>query len=230
MVAVPELPDDPALYATCIARAGYFEALDITREDAERTQFYQSNLAREAAMAAVTDMDGYLRSLNMELRWAPFDRMSLQRVVQLVNKTNQFNLTTRRYTEEDVISIMNDDRSLTLQLRLLDEFGDNGIIAVVVGLPAESSRTMRLDTWLMSCRVLGRKVEEATLNIVASEAARLGAATLIGEYHPTPRNGIVRDHYRKLGFQAIEDPDTGRWELPLPSFRPFDVPMKSVRL
>jgi FkbH-like protein len=230
MVAVPELPDDPAHYPACIARGGYFEAVSITREDAARTQFYQSNFAREAALAAVTDMNGYLRSLSMELRWSPFDRMSLQRVVQLINKTNQFNLTTRRYTEDDVISIMGDERSLTLQLRLLDEFGDNGIIAVVVGLPMEGGRTMRLDTWLMSCRVLGRKVEEATLNVLASEAIRLGAATLIGEYRPTPRNVIVRDHYQKLGFRALADSDMSRWELPLPDFRPFDVPMKSVRV
>lgn len=222
-VSVPELPEDPAFYAQCIADAGYFEALRVTPEDFERGGQYRANLAREDLRASHTDLGGYLRSLNMELRWQPFDRMGLQRIVQLINKTNQFNLTTRRYTEGDVLAIMDTPGALTLQLRLLDSFGDNGIIGIVIGKPVDQS--IRLDTWLMSCRVLGRQVEEATMNLVAAEARRLGAARLIGEYLPTKKNGMVRDHYQKLKFQRIESKDDGatEWELGVLDYEPFDT-------
>lgn len=223
MVAVPELPDDPAFYAQCLADAGYFEALHVTAEDFERGGQYRANIAREDLRASHTDLEGYLKSLNMELRWQPFDRVGLQRIVQLINKTNQFNLTTRRYTEGDVLAIMNTPGALTLQLRLLDAFGDNGIIGIVVGIP--ENRTLRLDTWLMSCRVLGRQVEEATMNLVAAEAQRLGAARLLGEYLPTKKNNMVRDHYRKLGFENIETRDDGgsAWAVDLAQFQAFNT-------
>ncbi len=222
-VAVPELPEDPAFYARCIADAGYFEALRVTAEDFERGGQYRANIAREQLRASHTDLDGYLRSLNMELRWQPFDRLGLKRIVQLINKTNQFNLTTRRYTESHVLAIMNTPGSLTLQLRLLDSFGDNGIIGIVIGKPVDGS--IWLDTWLMSCRVLGRQVEEATMNLVAAEARRLGASRLVGEYLPTKKNDMVREHYRKLKFTIIESRDDGAtvWGLGVPDYEPFDT-------
>jgi FkbH-like protein len=123
---------------------------------------------------------------------------------------------------------MNLDGALTLQLRLIDQFGDNGIIGIVIGKPED--RVMRIDTWLMSCRVLGRQVEEATMNLVAAEAQRLGADTILGEYRPTKKNGMVRDHYGKLGFECAE---TGggatRWTLSLAKFRPFATFINIVR-
>jgi FkbH-like protein len=229
MVAVPELPEDPAFYAQCIADAGYFEALNVTAEDFERGGQYRANIAREDLRASHTDLAGYLKSLNMELRWQPFDRIGLQRIVQLINKTNQFNLTTRRYTESDVLAIMNTPGALTLQLRLLDSFGDNGIIGIVIGKPEGDS--LRIDTWLMSCRVLGRQVEEATMNLVASEARNLGATRLVGEYLPTKKNGMVRDHYSKLGFQPIESADGGAttWGQNLAEYKPFDIFISLIR-
>ena len=115
MIAVPELPADPAQYAACLADAGYFEATRLTAEDRTRSQLYQANLARDDA-ASTTDVEGYLRSLDMEARWGRFDRVTLPRVVQLINKTNQFNLTTRRISEGVAVALMSDPRSLTLQI------------------------------------------------------------------------------------------------------------------
>jgi FkbH-like protein len=223
MVAVPEITDDPALYARAVADGGYFEALQITPEDLERTGQYRANLARDSLRESHTDLEGYLRSLDMVLQWQRFDRIGMQRIVQLINKTNQFNLRTRRYTDEQVAALVADPACLTLQLRLLDQFGDNGIIGIVIGVP--DGDTMLLDTWLMSCRVLGRQVEEATMNIVAAEAKRLGASQLVGEYIPTKKNGMVRDHYKKLGFAKVREDDGGAssWRLDLATFSPFDT-------
>ena len=198
MVSVPEVPDDPALVTQCLMDAGYFEAVAITDEDRKRTRQYQSNRARSQLKASATDLGAYLKGLETQLLWRPLDQAGLQRAAQLINKTNQFNLTTRRHTENDLRTILHDPTSFGLQLRLVDRFGDNGMIAVVLAKP--HGREMLIDTWLMSCRVLGRQVEQATLNLIVAEARCIGARQLIGEYRPTKKNGLVRDHYAKLGF------------------------------
>jgi FkbH-like protein len=230
MVAVPELPEDPALYAACLADAGYFEGLRLTAEDLERTRQYQANIRREGLLSSTTDMTSYLRSLRMEAQWSRFNQVGLRRIVQLTNKTNQFNLTTRRTDEATVAGLIADPKALTLQIRLLDQFGDNGIIAIVIGRFETSSTDLLIDTWLMSCRVLGRGVEQTTLNLIATEAKRLGARRLIGEYRPTPKNGMVRDHYGKLGFTALAELEGGvtRWELRLDEFQPVETFIHTV--
>jgi FkbH-like protein len=224
MVAVPEISDDPTSYAQTLADAGYFEAVAITTEDRARSGQYQSNRQRDRLKASATDLDSYLRGLEMRLMWRRFDRVGLNRTVQLINKTNQFNLTTRRYTEADVLGVMQDNRAFGVQLRLLDRFGDNGIIAIVIGRMLEDDDAL-LDTWLMSCRVLGRQVEPTTLNLAAAMASELGARRLIGEYIPTAKNGMVRDHYPKLGFAAIEGNGghADRYALDLNGFVPRDT-------
>ena len=221
MVAVPELVDDPAAYAQTLADAGYFEGVSITDEDRARSGQYQSNRAREQLKTSATDLDSYLRGLEMQLVWRRFDTVGLQRTVQLINKTNQFNLTTRRYSEDDVLALIHHPRAFGLQLRLIDRFGDNGIIGIVIGRMADDDDLL-LDSWLMSCRVLGRQVEPTTLNLVADSAKRLGARRLVGEYLPTKKNGMVRDHYMKLGFTIAEaHPDGGsRSVLDLSTFVP----------
>lgn len=220
MVAVPELPEDPTSYAATLADAGYFEALSITTEDGRRSQLYSENAKRESALTSSTDMNGYLESLQMRAIWKHFDEMNLPRIVQLINKTNQFNLTTRRVNDGEIRAVMNDTDALSLQIRLLDQFGDNGIVAMVIGKSEQDGSTMRITTWLMSCRVLGRGMEVETLNLVAAEAERMGYKSLIGEYRPTPKNGMVRDHYANLGFAARgEKPDgTTEWCLDLDDF------------
>jgi FkbH-like protein len=157
----------------------------------------------------------------MELLWRRFDRIGLQRIVQIITKSNQFNLTTRRYTEEEIVTVMNDPTVFGLQLRLIDRFGDNGVIAIVIGRLREN-RDLDIDTWLMSCRVLGRQVEPTTLNLIVDEARKLGARRLVGEYIPTKKNGMVKDHYARLGFATLETTADGgsTSALDLAGFRP----------
>lgn len=203
MVSVPELPEDPSLYAATIAQAGYFEALYLTADDIERTKQYQANLLRDSFKATTTDVTGYLESLDMKIRWSRFRPMDRQRIAQLINKTNQFNLTTRRYNEDEVDAATHRADMLTLQVRLIDQFGDNGIISLVIARPIEGTRDLEIDTWLMSCRVLGRQAEQAVLNLLMSEASRLGATRVVGRYRSSAKNGMVADHYPKLGFTEI---------------------------
>jgi FkbH-like protein len=208
MVAVPEVPDDPSYVPQCLADAGYFEGVMITDEDRDRSRQYQGNRAREQLRQSTTDLTSYLRGLQMRLLWRHFDTTGLQRVVQLINKTNQFNLTTRRYSEEEIRTMIGDTRYLGLQLRLLDRFGDNGIIGIIIGSLCNDDDIL-IDTWLMSCRVLGRQVEQTTLNLVVEQARQLGAKRLIGEYKPTKKNSMVENHYQGLGFQIIEKREDG---------------------
>jgi FkbH-like protein len=224
MVGVPEVADDPTGYIRALADGGYFEALAVTDDDLARTSQYQANKERDALKASTTDLPAYLRGLEMQLIWRRFDQIGLQRTAQLINKTNQFNLTTRRYTEDDVLEIMRDERAFGLQLRLLDRFGDNGIIAILVGRMVNESDLL-VDTWLMSCRVLGRQVEPTSLNLIAEQARRLGARRLIGEYVPTKKNGMVRDHYTKLGFRPLDEDASGatRAVLDLDGFVPAET-------
>lgn len=224
MVAVPEVSDDPTGYPVALSDAGYFEGLSVTDEDRQRTSQYQGNKAREALKATVTDLPAYLRGLEMQLIVRPFDRVGLQRIVQLINKTNQFNLTTRRYTDEDVLAVMADPDAFGLQLRLLDRFGDNGVIAIIIGR-LQANKDLLVDTWLMSCRVLGRQVEPTTLNLIAANAKRLGARRVVGEFIPTKKNAMVKDHYARLGFTVMETtPDGGnRNILDLASYTPAET-------
>ena len=227
MVAVPELPEDPALYSSCIASAGYFEAIALTRDDLARSEQYQKNLERSQFQASFTDMSEYLKSLDMELVWGPFDPLSLPRVTQLINKTNQFNLTTRRYSEDDTRRFAEDPKAVSLQCRLTDRFGDNGIIGIMIALEQKDGDWV-VDTWLMSCRVLGRGVEQAMLDLLVKETSKKEAKRLIGQYIPTAKNSMVKNHYADLGFEAI-DSDAGgstRWVLKLSSKKKFNHSVK----
>ncbi len=223
-VAVPELPPDPALYGRILLAAGYFEAVAFSEEDRQRAAFYQQN-AQRTALLNQSDMEGYLRSLNMEITFAPFDATGRARIVQLINKSNQFNLTTKRYSEPEVKQMEQDPGIFTRQIRLADTFGDNGMISVVICrmLP----EAWMIDTWLMSCRVLGRRVEEAVLQDMTDNATKAGARRLIGTYIPTARNAIVREHYKKLGFvkTAIHDSGEETWELDMAKAERKTLPM-----
>lgn len=219
MVAVPELPEDPESYVSCLAGAGYFEAVEITEEDRERTGLYRANVSREALRQTSTDLGSYLRGLEMKLICTGFDELGFRRIVQLIGKTNQFNLTTQRYTDADVRTIMRNPSALTMQLRLTDVHGDNGMIGIVVGFRTDDG-TLRIDNWLMSCRVLGREMEAATLNILCAHASAMGCTRLLGIYRPSAKNEMVREHYGRLGFTLFESMDDGvtHWVLPLQNF------------
>lgn len=218
-VAVPEVPPAPERYVQCLADAGYFEAVSFTADDAQRAAQYSANAERRRAQAGATDLEGFLRDLAMVLEVRKIEPVSLARVTQLINKTNQFNLTTRRYGEAEVAAFAQDPSVLTFCGRLTDRLGDNGIVSVVIGRLADEGgeRVLDLDTWLMSCRVLGRRVEQAMLGTIAAAAARAGAAALLGRYRPTPRNGLVRELYPSLGFAPAGEGEDGEtlWRLPL---------------
>lgn len=212
-VAVPELPDDPALYPRMLLSAGYFEAVAFSAEDRDRAGQYQANARRAALETSATDLESYLRSLEMRLHLARFDARGRARIAQLINKSNQFNLTTRRYTEAEVARLEDDQSIFTVQARLVDAFGDNGMISVAI---CRKGGEWDIESWLMSCRVLGRKVEHAMLAAMAEAARAEGAQALIGRYVPSGRNAMVEDHYSKLGFTAAgHDGEATLWRLEL---------------
>ncbi len=228
-VAVPELPEEPAYYARMLTAGGYFEAVAFAPEDMKRADFYQDNAKRASLQKQLGGVDAYLASLDMTITFQPFDATARARIVQLINKSNQYNLTTRRYTDPEVCAAESDPSVFTLQVRLADIFGDNGMISVVICRPAAVA-TWEIDTWLMSCRVLGRKVEHMVLREILERARDTGIRKLIGTYRPTDRNKLVIDHYAKLGFTKIEEEETEitRWELVVDGAEPDSAPMKVV--
>ena len=212
-VGVPEVAEDPSTFARTLAAAGYFESVAFSKEDRERAEMYQNNAERVALQKQAGDIDSYLASLEMEIDFAPFDRTGRARISQLINKSNQFNLTTRRYSEAEVAAAEEDPAAFTLQVRLVDKFGDNGMISVIICRPG-GPQTWEIDTWLMSCRVLGRKVEAMVLREILAQARSAGMQRVVGVYQPSAKNALVKDHYQKLGFSLIAEADgQTRWEM-----------------
>lgn len=164
----------------------------------------------------------------MEIIFKPFESQARARISQLINKSNQYNLTTRRYSEADVAAAEADAQAFTLQVRLKDRFADNGMISVVIC--RRQDRDWVVDTWLMSCRVLGRGVEAEVLGSIGRHARAAGIVRLVGVYKPTERNGMVAGHYAKLGFAPVgQDEDgTTRWALELDRLPDRDTMMRVV--
>jgi FkbH-like protein len=212
-VAVPEVPDDPAYRVQALDRHRYFETLTISGEDLKRKEFYRANSEREALESSAGSLDDFLRSLEMQARIEPVGAMNVERTVQLINRSNQFNLTTKRYTNADVLEFTASPNWITRTVSLKDRFGDNGLISVLFA--RVESDSLIIDTWLMSCRVLKRGVEALLLNDLVGHMAQHGLGRVVGEYVPTAKNGLVRGHYQSLGFAHIGG-DTGEhtlWEL-----------------
>jgi FkbH-like protein len=230
-VAVPELPDDPALYARTISAAGYFEAIALLKEDLQRADFYKDNARRIALKNQAGDLDSYLASLEMHITFQPFDETGRARITQLINKSNQFNLTTHRYTEAEVAAFECDPSCFTLQVRLADSFGDNGMISVIICRPS-APHSWEIDTWIMSCRVLGRKVEHMVLQELLENAKQNNIRTLRGTYIPTDRNKLVLDHYGNLGFTELGRYPDGitSWELCVDTAPRSTAPMSVQRI
>jgi FkbH-like protein len=222
-VGIPELPDDPALYPRALLFGGYFEAVTFSQEDRARAQAYQANAQRAQLKTQIGDVSEFLKSLDMTISFAPFDKTGRSRIAQLVNRSNQFNLTTRRYSENEIGAMAADPSAFTLQVRLADRFGDNGMISVVIC--RDHADTWEVDTWIMSCRVLGRRVEEALLAEIVKAAVAAGKTAIIGTYIDSGRNGLVREHYAKLGF-ARDGGENGRtrWRLEIADFNAPALP------
>ena len=173
-------------------------------------------------------MDSYLESLAMEGALSEFTPVDVPRLAQLINKSNQFNLTTRRRTEADLHALMNDPAFRCFSVRLKDRFGDHGLISIVIAKKEQAA--LKIDTWLMSCRVLKRQVEEEVLNELARLGVCAGCERLEGLYLPTAKNEMVRDLYSRLGFTLIREEENGReFALPLDSFRPIVTKIKITR-
>ena len=200
-ITIPELPEDPALYLDFLYGLNLFETVSYSGEDAKRTEQYQKEAERIVFQESFVNEDDFLKSLNMTSDTKPFDDFNIPRIAQLSQRSNQFNLRTVRYTEEDVKRIAQSDKYLTLSFTLEDKFGNNGLICVII-LEKRENKTLFIDTWFMSCRVLKRGMEPYTLNAIVALAKTNGYEQVVGEFIPTPKNEMVRDHYKNLGFES----------------------------
>jgi len=199
MVAVPNVGSDPTGFISVLEDGRYFESVRLSREDLERSQQYEANAQRTAVESRFETYDEYLDSLEMSAEIAPFKPVYVDRIAQLINKTNQFNLTTRRYTRAEVESLASNPSCITLYGKLADKFGDSGLISIIIG--RREGSILHVDLWIMSCRVLKRGVELIMLDSLISACQRDGIAEVLGYYIPTEKNGLVADHYAKLGFE-----------------------------
>lgn len=220
-VTVPELPEDPGQYLEFLYSLNLFETASYSSADKDRTKQYQVEARRVKAAQNFTNESDFLKSLNMVSEVKGFDKFNIPRVAQLSQRSNQFNLRTVRYTDEQIKAIEIDDEYKTFSFTLEDKFGDNGLIAVVIMKDISKSvpSTLFIDTWFMSCRVLKRGMENFTLNIIVDYARKNGYKNIIGEYLPTAKNGMVKDHYTKLGFESIVDSDSSRWRLNVDTYK-----------
>jgi FkbH-like protein len=205
MVEVPELPSDAAQYVRCLADAGYFEAIAFTNDDQQRSEQYAASVPRQVFLESSESLDDFLRGLDMSVAFGPIRAVDLARVGQLINKTNQFNLTTRRHSLQDIERFTASDQCMTLQYRFVDRFGDSGLVSAMLLRPyAEEIGVLEIDTWVMSCRVFGRQLEWEAMNIAVETARRRGTRAFRADYIPTAKNTLVRELYQTLGFTRVQ--------------------------
>lgn len=220
-VEVVDVPEDPSGYVRALEAGLWFEAVEVTGADRERVEQYAVERRRRDAEQVFASLDDYLGSLEMLGDVRDVDEADMQRVVQLLGKTNQFNLTTRRHTAEDVRAMLNipgaeagpeaQPSAIGLTLRLSDKFGDHGLVSVVLAVPDDAEGgALRIDTWLMSCRVVSRTAEQFMFGALLERAKHHGCTRLVGEFIPTAKNKLVADLYDRLGFERIREDDDGR--------------------
>lgn len=217
-VAVVELPEDPADFPRSLDASRLFETVSLSAEDAARAGHFQAESGRDALKASAADLGGFLKGLEMRAELGPFVEADLERIVQLFNKTNQFNLLTRRVSEAQVRAWLADPAVFTLSARLKDRFGDSGLVACLAA--REEGSELHVTDWLMSCRVFGRGLEQLCFNRLLAEARRRGLEAVVGRFEPTAKNALVKDWYPSLGFVA-EGP--GTWRLDVASAAPKEV-------
>lgn len=203
-------------YIRVIDRNGFFEVTSLSDDDLKRNKMYKENYQRAKLSASFTDYNEYLLSLEMKGTIKAFEPMYINRIAQLTNKSNQFNLTTVRYTVEQISAAAEDKSRITLYGKLADKFGDNGVVSVVIGRQENSE--CHIELWLMSCRVLKRDMEAAMLDTLARRCQERGINKLIGYYYPTKKNGMVKDFYQRMGFDKLSEDEAGNtvWELNIP--------------
>lgn len=213
-VAVPSMPADPSGYIQAFAHHRYVETIAFTREDLSRARYYYENARRDELASRSSDVPSFLRSLRMRMKVEPVNEMNIERAAQLINKSNQFNLTTRRYTLAQLNEMRGAADFRMLTFSLTDSLGDNGLISVL--LLKKDGDTLSIDTWVMSCRVLQRGVERFVLNEIVELARSEGCGRIAGTYIPTAKNALVKDHFQNLGFNPAGTADgETRWSLPI---------------
>lgn len=215
--AVPVM-DSVEKYIQAIDKSGFFEVTSLSQDDLKRTEMYRENAQRSQLQASFTDYGDYLRSLEMKAEIQGFIPMYMSRIAQLSNKSNQFNLTTRRYSQADIEALAQDPEHVTLYGKLCDKFGDNGIVSVVVGRINGNARDeLHMELWLMSCRVLKRNMEFAMMDALVDRARALGIKKLVGYYYPTAKNAMVKEFYALQGFSKVSEDEAGNtvWEFPI---------------
>jgi FkbH-like protein len=222
-VVVPELPEDPSLYLQSLADLNLFETASFSEADLQRADQYREEAQRELTKTHFTDINDYLTSLAMEIRLERFNAFNLPRIAQLIQRSNQFNLMTRRYGEAACEAMMKDPSLAPLTLRLADKFGDYGLISVVI--LKHAGEDLEIDEYLMSCRVLQRGVESFTMNNIFAYAARLGAKRVTGHYLPTKKNDMVKGFFKGFGFEKIADGEGGasKWALAVEAYEPRET-------
>lgn len=214
VVSVPDIGNDVTRYREILDGSELFNITTLSEEDMKRNDFYKNNKKRAKAVANFTDYNDYLKSLQMIAEIERFDKAYLKRITQLINKTNQFNLTTKRMTEKDIEYIINDTQNISLYAKLDDKFGENGLVSVIQG--NISGKTVFIDLWLMSCRVFKRTLEYTVFYEFAELAKSKNIKTIIGKYIPTAKNKIVSGLYKELGFKMVdEDNESLTFELNL---------------
>jgi FkbH-like protein len=216
-VAVPNVGADVSAFAEVLEHEHYFEVDKLVQDDLNRSAFYSSNAERSAGQSKFANYGEFLASLEMTAGIGPFLPVYLERITQLINKTNQFNLTTRRYTSAEVVAIAQDPGFITLYGRLADKFGDNGLVSVLIGQVFDE--TVQLDLWLMSCRVLKREMEFAMFDALVEQCQERGIRKIVGVYIPSKKNNMVATHYASLGFTNMGGASDGRelWSYDLPA-------------
>jgi FkbH-like protein len=230
-IAVPNVGSEVSRFAAILEEGRYFEPVSMSQEDLSRAALYRSNTARLSSVRQFANYGEYLDSLEMIAEIDRFKPLYLERIAQLINKTNQFNLTTRRYTLAEIETISKNPAYIGIYGKLSDRFGDNGLISIVLG--RREADLLHLDLWLMSCRVLKREMELAMLDVVADQAKATGIRALRGYYIATKKNGMVSDLYEKLGFvQLSADPGTSAsvWTLFLADYTPRSKHIKILEL
>lgn len=210
---VPEIGDKPEGFIRAIDKMGYFEQTVVSADDASREKMYKENAQRAKAELSFSGYNEYLISLEMKAEIGAFIPTYYSRIAQLSNKSNQFNLTTRRYTQAEIEEIAGSDEYITLYGKLEDKFGDNGVVSIVIGHQVED--TVDIDLWLMSCRVLKRNMEFVMMDKLVAECRKRDIKKIIGRYFPTAKNGMVREFYGTMGFEKVEEDGTGnvKWEM-----------------
>ena len=218
-ITVPELPEDPGDYLEFLYSQNLFETASYSNADKDRTKQYQVEAKRVSLQKTFANEADFLKSLDMVSTVSGFTKFNTPRVAQLSQRSNQFNLRTVRYTEADIEALAQDPDVIDLSFTLEDKFGDNGLIAVII-MRKQDAETLFVDTWLMSCRVLKRGMENFTLNTMVERAKAAGYKRIIGEYLPTPKNKMVEQHYPDLGFQVVTGATTAQYVLDVETYQP----------